>query len=785
MKTMTRRSLPLGYILLAVLAAVGVGVGIVRLINGLGTTTSLNDSYPWGLWIVYDVFFVPFSAGAFMILALAHIYNRKEYHSIARPVVLAGFLGEIMVIAVLVMDLGRWHQFYNVLFPWYWNINSFMFQVSICLTVYMGIMVLEVAPALLERLNWYKPLRLIKALTLIIAIIGCVLSALHQTALGSLFLLMPYRLDALWWTSLLPLLFFVSAVFGGLSMAILVTTLSFRAFHRPLNMSLLADLARVASAVLGVYLTLKIGDLVAAGEWRLLFSEGWLSALFWLELIIGVVMPLLLFGVRRSRESVPGLIWGSVCVLTGLLINRTNVSLLAQRAPAGPAYVPHWMEVIIALAAVAAGILLFALAARFLPILPQSPRDAQSRRDGGWSPRTLILACGALCLLVLLVVVSLHPMARAEAYKTQTAPAPGLYESPREGNCQTCHQDPHALAEAGAGPDALGMLSIQPLPPDEPHATIQCVTCHYGDDTSSDSEPAHLGIILDPSAGEADLCIACHQDLPDEFPEDRLRTPHDKVTHGEAAGVACSDCHGAVGHGFDPVSGEIICPMNVCMDCHRSLQLDSTLSDCNACHISPHQTLPSLRCSSCHHSTQEWQEVGMSEHPVELAGQHAQAQCFDCHQDSSFAGEVTTECADCHQPPTGTHYGSSCQDCHQPTSFSDARLLDHPLELVGAHRSASCASCHDDQGTVDYVCSNCHQRPENHLPGECSICHTPDGWVSSAASLVAVSPRLTHGLEGQEDCLMCHDPAGQIKAAPSNHDVYENFQCLLCHKAEP
>jgi Ni/Fe-hydrogenase subunit HybB-like protein len=785
MKTMTRKSLPLGYVLLAALAAVGVGIGIVRLISGLGTTTSLSDSYPWGLWIVYDVFFVPFSAGAFMILALAHIYNRKEYHTIARPVVLAGFLGEIMVIAVLVMDLGRWHQFYNVLFPWYWNINSFMFQVSLCLTVYMGIMILEVAPAVLERLDWHRPLRLIKALTLLIAIIGCVLSALHQTALGSLFLLMPYRLDPLWWTSLLPLLFFVSAAFGGLSMAILVTTLSFRAFRRPLDMSLLADLARVASAMLGVYLILKVGDLVAAGEWRLLFTEGWLSLLFWLEMIIGVVLPLLLFGNRKTRHSVPGLIWGSACVLAGLLINRTNVSLLAQRAPAGPAYVPHWMEVTIALAAIAAGILLFALAARFLPILPQQPEDKKSLRRASWSPRTVLLACGALCLLVLLVVVSLQPLARAEASKIQAVTASEVSPSPREGNCQTCHQDPEALAGAGADSTELAILSIEPLPPDTPHSTIQCVTCHYGNDTTSESDLAHVGILLDPTTGQADLCLACHRNLPAEFPEDRLRTPHDRVTHGEVAGVACSDCHGAVGHGFDPISGETICPMSVCLDCHRSLQLDSTLSDCDACHISSHQSLPRLRCNSCHHSTQHWQQVGMPTHPVELAGGHAQAQCFGCHENSSFDAEVSTECAECHQPPTGAHYGPSCEDCHQPTTFAEARLPDHPLELVGAHRIASCAGCHDGQETVEYICNNCHQPPDSHLPGECSICHTPNGWVSSAASIFSVSPHISHELDGREDCLMCHEPDGQIKAAPANHDVYQNSQCALCHKAEP
>ena len=238
MTALKRNSLSVVLLLLAILVAVGLGAGIVRLINGLGATTGLSDAYPWGMWIVYDIVFVPFSAGAFMILAITHIYGKEEYHAIARPVVVAGFLGELMVILVLIMDLGRWHQFYNVLFPWYWNVRSFMFQVSICLTIYMAIMVLEIAPTILERLNWQKPLRYISMATVFIAGVGIVLSSLHQSSLGALFLLMPYKLHSLWWTPLLPLLFFTSAVFAGLSMAIFVATLSFRAFHRHLDLDL-------------------------------------------------------------------------------------------------------------------------------------------------------------------------------------------------------------------------------------------------------------------------------------------------------------------------------------------------------------------------------------------------------------------------------------------------------------------------------------------------------------------------------------------------------------------
>jgi len=369
-------TLPVGYFVLVALAALGLVAGIVRLINGLGATTNLSDSYPWGLWIVYDVFFIPFSAGAFMISAITHIYNREEYHCLARPVILAGFLGYLFVVVVLLMDLGRWHRFYNVLIPWYWNPHSFMFEVSMCVTLYTGILVMEIAPAILERLNLKKLLGIIRPLTVLIAGAGIVLSSLHQSSLGSLFLLMPYKLHPLWWTPLLPLLFFTLAAISGLSMVIFVAILSFKAFGRRLKLGLLTDIARIVSIMLGIYLVLKIGDLLLAGEIGLVVSEGWISVLFLEEMIIGVVVPLILFSMRRVRESAYGLFWGAACVLVGLAVNRASVPLLALRASGGDVYFPHWIEFAVAVGSIAAGILMFVLAARFLPVFPEPKADA-------------------------------------------------------------------------------------------------------------------------------------------------------------------------------------------------------------------------------------------------------------------------------------------------------------------------------------------------------------------------------------------------------------------------
>jgi Ni/Fe-hydrogenase subunit HybB-like protein len=368
----TKHRLPAGYLVLGAIAAIGLALGLFRMFVGLGPTTNLSDDYPWGLWIVYDVFFIPFSAGAFMISAITHIYNKDEYHVIARPVVLAGFVGYLFVVLVLLMDLGRWHKFYNILIPWYWNPHSFMFEVSMCITAYTGVLIMEVAPTIMERLRWQKPLRLLRVATVLIAGVGIVLSSLHQSSLGSLFLLVRYELHPLWWTPQLPLLFFTSAASSGLSMAIFVAVVSFKAAGKRLKLDLLRDLAKIVFIMLGLYLVLKVTDLAINRELGLVLSEGWLSLLFIAEMGIGVIAPMFIFANREMRQSSLGLSQGSGLVLLGLGLNRLNVSLLGLRAPAGTAYFPHWIELVISLAAIAAGVLIFAVAARFLPIFQEA-----------------------------------------------------------------------------------------------------------------------------------------------------------------------------------------------------------------------------------------------------------------------------------------------------------------------------------------------------------------------------------------------------------------------------
>jgi Ni/Fe-hydrogenase subunit HybB-like protein len=363
-----RHAVPVITIILAAIAALGVVLGIIRLVKGLGPTTNLNDGYPWGLWIAFDFFAVPFSAGAFTLALVSQIFNRKEYHGIAHLALLAGFLGYTMVVLVLLLDIGRWDQFYSVLLPWRWNLHSFMFEVSMSITFYFGVLILELLPIVFAKKADWLPVQIVNQLMVLLASVGILLSTVHQGSIGAIFLILSHKLHALWWTPILPLLFLTSALFSGLSVAIFFAVLTWRALKRPVPMKLLSDLVKVVVVVQAVYLVLKLGDLLLAGELGLVFDSGGFSLIWLAEMIIGVIAPMAIFA-SRARESESGLLVGTICVAVGLAINRSTQAWFALEAPPGTTYTPHWIEWAIVIAALAAGILIFSLGVRFVEAL--------------------------------------------------------------------------------------------------------------------------------------------------------------------------------------------------------------------------------------------------------------------------------------------------------------------------------------------------------------------------------------------------------------------------------
>lgn len=360
------RHLPLGIYLLALITLFGLGVGVYRLVAGLGPTTNLNDAYPWGLWIGFDLFMVAFSGGAFTLAAIVYILQMHEFHPAIRPTVLTGLVGYSSVLVILIMDLGRWDRFYHfIIYP---NINSALFEVSWCILLYTTVLISEFSPVVLERLGSRRTLSLVKKLTIPLVIIGVTLSTLHQSSLGSLFVVMSERLHPLWHTPIIPLLFFISSVAAGLAMVIGGATVSKWVFQRTLRRELVGELAWFLPWVLSFYLVIKLGELLAVNEIGLLFSGDSYSLLFWAELVLGVVIPTLIFSFRTARCNRLWALIGSALVLFGVFLNRFDATWFALKPVEGFTYAPHWMEIAIQVGVLAGAVLVYTLIGRYFPL---------------------------------------------------------------------------------------------------------------------------------------------------------------------------------------------------------------------------------------------------------------------------------------------------------------------------------------------------------------------------------------------------------------------------------
>jgi len=364
--------------LLALLAIGGVVLGTFRLVRGLGPTTNLNDGYPWGLWIAFDFFAVPFSAGAFTLAFVVHISKVRKYDAVAHLGLLAGFLGYLMVVLVLFLDIGRWDHFYSVLLPWRWNLHSFMFEVSLSIALYFGVLILELLPLVARAIGkgHWLPARVVRSGMALIAGLGVLLSTIHQASIGAVFLSLSHRLHPLWWTPILPILFLTSAVFSGLTVAMFLSLVTWRGLGLRPPMELLSRLARVIAGIMVVYLLLKVGDLAVAGELGLLFDGSGYSAVWWAEVVIHALIPIGIF-LSPARRTHRGLLIGSIYTIVGLALNRSANAWLGLRAPAGYSYTPSWMEIGITVAAVAAAALIYSLGVKYVSAFHPPEPDAE------------------------------------------------------------------------------------------------------------------------------------------------------------------------------------------------------------------------------------------------------------------------------------------------------------------------------------------------------------------------------------------------------------------------
>ncbi|MGA8580888.1 MAG: NrfD/PsrC family molybdoenzyme membrane anchor subunit, partial [Bryobacteraceae bacterium] len=288
----------------AIFAAIllsGAYATYLRIFYGLGGSTNLSDKFPWGLWIGFDVMGgVGLASGGFTLVAMVHIFNIKQYRPVLRPAILTAFLGYLLVTVGLLYDVGRPDRMWHPLVMW--NPHSVMFEVAWCVTLYTSVLFLEFLPMVFERFGLHKPMEWIHRISVPMMILGVLLSTLHQSSLGSLFLIVPEKLYPLWYTPILPLLFFISAIGVGLAMTIFESWHSSRAFGRALEVPLLASIARVLAVTMSVYLWIRFLDLVQRGELGLLLRNRTETWLFALEIALALVPTLLLYQSRIRRN---------------------------------------------------------------------------------------------------------------------------------------------------------------------------------------------------------------------------------------------------------------------------------------------------------------------------------------------------------------------------------------------------------------------------------------------------------------------------------------------------
>jgi formate dehydrogenase iron-sulfur subunit len=417
-------STPFNWLLL-LLMAFGAITFVARFALGLGGSTNLSDTYPWGLWILFDLVWIAVAAGAFAMAGVIYVFQRKDLYGLGRTAVLMGLLSYSFVMVTLLADLGLpWNSYQLALQAPH---HSAMFEVSWCVGLYITILVLEFLPVpfahfgytraadalrrwngayvaaavtlfvyLLSRnvlyalatavvfgtLAWVFRARDHHAEPIMLAIAAVTLSTMHQSSLGSLYLLMPTMLAPQWWSPVMPVSFFLSSIAAGTALVILIDMWIAKGWRRPLEMTRLASVGQIAFWSLLVYLLFRLGDMAVRGQITGAFS-GRFGLAFATEIILGGVVPLILLASKSLRQR-PGMLFaGSLLAVLGVAYNRMNVVLFAMtfrgRMPwdAPESYIPSIVEWGVSIGLIAATIFLFGVAARLMPVLTKAqPREA-------------------------------------------------------------------------------------------------------------------------------------------------------------------------------------------------------------------------------------------------------------------------------------------------------------------------------------------------------------------------------------------------------------------------
>jgi len=503
------------------LLGLAASVAVTRFLFGLGASTNLTDANPWGVWVGFDVMGgVALASGGFIVTATVYIFKLERFHSIIRPAVLTAFLGYVAVAVGLLFDLGLpWNIWHMMV---YWNPHSPLFEVGWCVMLYLTILLLEFFPVPAEEFPRLARIRttLIK-FRLPLVIIGIGLSTLHQSSLGSLFLIMPYRLHPLWYSPILPVMFLISAIGLGLSMVILESHFTAYFYRRKPEINLLASFGSACRWVLLIYLAVRISDLIVRGKTSQLLIANWRTGLFWFEILVMAVIPIALFSYSRLRNSQAGQWTAAAFAVSGIVLNRIDVGGVAHPRPNGAFYLPSWTELSISVGIVSAAILAFLFMVEHFKVWEQRPADPHT--DPLWLPEFHPVDTTWLGIpgIAARTTYSL-------AFIVATALGFGLLNVHA---IESRGVDPTPVHRARGGEilwidgnlDGFGVAFKHAEHQKREGGKESCVKCH------------HMNLPRDKGSA----CARCHRDM--YLPSDAFR--HDWHASPTGARIACYQCH--------------------------------------------------------------------------------------------------------------------------------------------------------------------------------------------------------------------------------------------------
>lgn len=392
-----------GVFVLFTFAAVGGLLALYRFVFGLGPITNLDNYYPWGIWIGIDVASgVALAAGGFTTAFLAHILHRHHYEEITRPALLTAVLGYTFVAIGVFTDIGQYYDIWHLMLPKYWQPNSALFEVGVCVMMYLTVLWIEFAPMIVERFKGKVNLpgemfvfnglaekllnivdKSLDKLMFLFIIAGVVLSCAHQSSLGTLLTLAPTKVHPLWYSPFLPLMFLLSAFAVGYPMVVFESVWAHKSVGLKTNMNVLGDLARISPFIIGAYLAVKIWDMFNRGSYVYLDDNTIQSNMFIFEMVAGVIIPFLMFSSKKVRQSEPLLfLAAALFVICGVLLNRINTFVTSYNPPfADHSYVPHVLEALVTIGFICMIMLLYRIFVTIFPVIGHHDDHLLPERD--------------------------------------------------------------------------------------------------------------------------------------------------------------------------------------------------------------------------------------------------------------------------------------------------------------------------------------------------------------------------------------------------------------------